>query len=80
MTTVTTPLTLRPPLPRSLYVETTSRCNSKCQTCILTFGGREPAEDLTWPRFRQIVDQFPRSSVSCCTVSASRCSIPICRA
>src|SRR5437899_1335098 len=53
------PLTLRPPLPRSLYVETTSRCNSKCQTCILTFGGREPAEDLTWPRFRQIVDQFP---------------------
>jgi len=52
-------LTLRPPLPRSLYVETTSRCNSKCQTCILTFGGREPAEDLTWPRFRQIVDQFP---------------------
>jgi MoaA/NifB/PqqE/SkfB family radical SAM enzyme len=52
-------LALRPPLPRSLYVETTSRCNSKCQTCILTFGGREPAEDLTWPRFRQIVDQFP---------------------
>src|SRR2546430_8545617 len=52
-------LTLRPPLPRSLYVETTSRCNSKCQTSILTFGGREPAGDLTWPRFRQIVDQFP---------------------
>jgi MoaA/NifB/PqqE/SkfB family radical SAM enzyme len=52
-------LTLRPPLPRSLYVETTSRCNSKCQTCILTFGGREPAEDLTWSQFRQIVDQFP---------------------
>ena len=52
-------LTTRPPLPRSLYIETTSRCNSKCQTCILTFGGREPAEDLTWARFRQIVDQFP---------------------
>lgn len=52
-------LTLRPPLPRSLYVETTSRCNSKCETCILTFGGREPAEDLTWARFRHIVDQFP---------------------
>ena len=55
----TAALTLRPPLPRSLYVETTSRCNSKCQTCILTFGGREPAEDLTWSQFRQIVDQFP---------------------
>ena len=51
------PLTLHPPLPRSLYVETTSRCNSKCATCILTFGGREPAEDLTWARFRHIVDQ-----------------------
>jgi MoaA/NifB/PqqE/SkfB family radical SAM enzyme len=57
--TIETPLTLRPPLPRSLYIETTSRCNSKCQTCILTFGGREPAEDLTWTRFRHIVDQFP---------------------
>ncbi len=58
MTTETPQLTLRPPLPRSLYIETTSRCNSKCQTCILTFGGREPAEDLTWVRFRHIVDQF----------------------
>ena len=59
MTSSAPALTLRPPLPRSLYVETTSRCNSKCQTCILTFGGREPAEDLTWSQFRQIVDQFP---------------------
>jgi MoaA/NifB/PqqE/SkfB family radical SAM enzyme len=59
VTTATAALTLRPPLPRSLYVETTSRCNSKCQTCILTFGGREPAADLTWSQFRRIVDQFP---------------------
>jgi len=53
------PLTLRPPLPRSLYIETTSRCNSLCETCILTFGGREPQKDLEWSRFRTIVDQFP---------------------
>jgi MoaA/NifB/PqqE/SkfB family radical SAM enzyme len=52
-------LPLRPPLPRSLYLETTSRCNSLCETCILTFGGREPQKDLTWPEFRTIVDQFP---------------------
>ena len=52
-------LTAAPPLPRSLYLETTSRCNSLCQTCILTFGGREPARDLTWSEFRTIVDQFP---------------------
>jgi MoaA/NifB/PqqE/SkfB family radical SAM enzyme len=53
------PLTDRPPLPRSLYLETTSRCNSLCETCILTFGGREPQRDLTWDEFRRVVDQFP---------------------
>jgi radical SAM protein with 4Fe4S-binding SPASM domain len=53
------PLSLRPPLPRSLYVETTSRCNSLCETCILTFGGLEPQKDLGWSEFRRIVDQFP---------------------
>ncbi len=54
-----TTLAIRPELPRSLYLETTSRCNSRCETCILTFGGREPARDLTWDEFRRVVDQFP---------------------
>ncbi len=49
----------RLPLPRSLYVETTSRCNSLCETCILTFGGREAPKDLAFAEFRRIVDQFP---------------------
>ncbi|HKW92208.1 MAG TPA: radical SAM protein [Methylomirabilota bacterium] len=52
-------ITLTPSLPRSLYLETTSRCNSLCETCILTFGGREPQKDLRWDEFRRIVDQFP---------------------
>ncbi len=52
-------LPVRPALPRSLYLETTSRCNSLCETCILTFGGREPQKDLGWEEFRTIVDQFP---------------------
>ncbi len=52
-------ITLKPPLPRSLYLETTSRCNSLCETCILTFGGREPQKDLQLDEFRRIVDQFP---------------------
>jgi MoaA/NifB/PqqE/SkfB family radical SAM enzyme len=52
-------ITLKPPLPRSLYLETTSRCNSLCETCILTFGGREPRKDLGWEEFRRVVDQFP---------------------
>ncbi len=54
-----TPLPVRPPLPRSLYLETTSRCNSLCETCILTYGGREPQRDLGWEEFRRVVDQFP---------------------
>lgn len=53
------PETARPPLPRSLYVETTSRCNSLCQTCILTLGGREGPKDLSYADFRRIVDPFP---------------------
>lgn len=52
-------LDLRPPLPRSLYLETTSRCNSLCETCILTFGGREPQKDLGWDEFRLVIDRFP---------------------
>jgi len=52
-------IALKPPLPRSLYLETTSRCNSLCETCILTFGGREPQKDLGWQEFRRLVDQFP---------------------
>jgi MoaA/NifB/PqqE/SkfB family radical SAM enzyme len=47
------------PLPRSLYVETTSRCNSRCETCILTYGGREAPKDLSYGEFRRILDQFP---------------------
>lgn len=56
-------LTLTPPLPRSVYVETTSRCNSLCETCILTFGGREGPKDLGYAEFRRIVDQLDRKSV-----------------
>lgn len=53
----------RPPvvgaLPRSLYLETTNRCDSKCQTCVRTFTALEPPADLTLERIRSIVEQFP---------------------
>lgn len=53
----------RPPmaseLPRSLYLETTNRCDSECQTCVRTFRTLEPAADLTLERVKQIVAQFP---------------------
>ncbi|MBI4588374.1 MAG: SPASM domain-containing protein [Candidatus Rokubacteria bacterium] len=46
-------------LPRSLYLETTNRCDSKCQTCARTFNTVEPPKDLTLIELRGIVDQFP---------------------
>ena len=46
-------------LPRSLYLETTNRCDSECQTCVRTFRTLEPAADLTLSRVREIVAQFP---------------------
>lgn len=53
----------RPPvvatLPRSLYLETTNRCDSKCQTCIRTFQSLEPPADLTLEQVKAIAAQFP---------------------
>jgi hypothetical protein len=47
------PMTLTPPLPRSLYLETTSRCDSLREACILTvLRGRwsgEPAQHAREP-------------------------------
>jgi len=47
-------------LPRTLYIETSNRCNSLCQTCPLTFfGSPGGAHDLGFEDFRSIVDQVP---------------------
>ncbi|MBI2884226.1 MAG: SPASM domain-containing protein [Candidatus Methylomirabilis oxyfera] len=51
--------TIVPTLPRSLYLETTNRCDSACQTCIRTFMRLEPPKDLTLAELKQIVEQFP---------------------
>jgi MoaA/NifB/PqqE/SkfB family radical SAM enzyme len=48
-----------PELPRSLYLETTNRCDSECQTCIRTFLALEPPADLTLGQVRSLVEQFP---------------------
>lgn len=58
------PRAVRPPvvpeLPTVLYLETTNRCDSLCQTCIRSFQTLEPAKDLTLDELIRIVDQFPR--------------------
>lgn len=46
-------------LPRSIYIEPTSRCNELCQQCPRTLLSREDDRDLSFERFREIVDQFP---------------------
>lgn len=46
-------------LPQQLYIEPTNRCNSLCETCVRTFGEREPLRDLTLDEFRFLVDQVP---------------------
>ncbi len=52
----TTPLAT---LPRSIYIEPTSRCNELCQQCPRTLLSREDDRDLSFDNFRYIVDQFP---------------------
>src|SRR5579863_2063334 len=46
-------------LPRSIYIEPTSRCNEFCQQCPRTLLSREDDRDLSFDNFRYIVDQFP---------------------
>src|SRR6266581_5727760 len=46
-------------LPRSIYIEPTSRCNELCQQCPRTLLSREDDRDLSFEQFRSIVDQFP---------------------
>ena len=48
-----------PALPRSIYIEPTSRCNEFCQQCPRTLLSREDDRDLSYDNFRRIVDQFP---------------------
>ena len=57
MTTV--PVAQLPGLPRSIYIEPTSRCNELCQQCPRTLLSREEDTDLSFEHFRYIVDQFP---------------------
>lgn len=49
-----------PALPAVLYLETTNRCDSLCQTCVRTFRALEPPKDLTLAEVKDIVEQFPR--------------------
>ncbi|HEX9413403.1 MAG TPA: radical SAM protein, partial [Ktedonobacterales bacterium] len=48
------------PLPHELYLESTNRCNERCDQCPRTHLGREPEKDLTLAEMRHITDQLPQ--------------------
>ena len=47
------------PLPSELYLESTNRCNERCDQCPRTHLGREADKDLTLAELRSITDQVP---------------------
>lgn len=47
------------PLPRELYIESTTRCNEFCDQCPRTHLGREADRDITPDEVRQILGQLP---------------------
>ena len=48
-----------PPLPETLYVETTNRCNLSCRGCIQHRGSWETPRDMTLAEFGAILDGAP---------------------
>jgi radical SAM protein with 4Fe4S-binding SPASM domain len=49
----------QPGLPKTLYLETTNRCNLRCKGCIQYHGHWEPRRDLSLEEFRMITGQLP---------------------
>ena len=46
-------------LPKTLYIETTNRCNLKCRGCILYRGNPEPERTISLQQLSMITDQLP---------------------
>jgi len=46
-------------LPKTLYIETTNRCNLRCRGCILYRGSWEPDRDISLEELIRITDQLP---------------------
>jgi MoaA/NifB/PqqE/SkfB family radical SAM enzyme len=47
------------PLPQTLYLEVTNRCNLKCRTCLQFYGMKERPRDLSLEETKEISRQFP---------------------
>lgn len=49
---------LQPPLPRSIDIEPTTRCNYRCTMCQRTYWGKT-SKDMTFESFQKIIDSIP---------------------
>lgn len=51
-------LSITPPVPKSVKIELTSRCNYKCQYCAISFRNGEPTRDMDWGLFTHITREM----------------------
>jgi MoaA/NifB/PqqE/SkfB family radical SAM enzyme len=51
-------LSITPPVPKSVKIEITSKCNYKCQYCGIAFRNGSPTCDMTWDLFTRITKEM----------------------
>jgi radical SAM protein with 4Fe4S-binding SPASM domain len=47
-----------PPIPKSVKIEITSKCNYKCQYCAISFRNGEPTKNMDWDFFKKITTEM----------------------
>jgi radical SAM protein with 4Fe4S-binding SPASM domain len=51
-------LLTKPPIPKSVKIEITSRCNYKCQYCAISFRNGQTNKDMDWDLFKHITREM----------------------
>lgn len=51
-------LSIIPPVPKSVKIELTSRCNYKCQYCTIAFRNGQLGKDMEWDLFMKITSEM----------------------
>lgn len=52
-----------PPVPKSVKIELTSRCNYKCKYCAIAFRNGQPMKDMDWKLFTRITREMKELGV-----------------
>jgi MoaA/NifB/PqqE/SkfB family radical SAM enzyme len=56
-------LTETPPVPKSVKIELTPRCNYNCLYCGYSFREKQPTEDMSWRLFTSIAQELKELKV-----------------